>query len=172
MRSFTRDVARKTMIGDTFLVPIVLAVMGLAACSAGASPTPVPTSTPSVLLAPSADNASQMASAELMVKGAQLYTANCKSCHGDRNGVGLIVGAPPHNEKGHTSHHPDAQLKEWVLNGKPFGFMPGFGDRLAEDDTETILSFIKTWWTPEQRDSQADISERYQEALDRQKRGQ
>ena len=75
---------------------------------------------------------------------------------------------PLHNEKGHTWHHPDAQLKEWILLGRTGGAMPAFASRLTEEDIEAILEFIKTWWTEEQRETQTDISRRYQEALDRQ----
>ena len=79
------------------------------------------------------------------------------------------MGAPLHNEIGHTWHHPDAQLMDWVLNGKPPGAMPPSKDVLNEgnDEVVAILAHIKTWWTTEQRDSQAAISERYQEALEK-----
>ena len=102
--------------------------------------------------------------------GAALYAANCQQCHGDREGKGGL-DAPRHDSAGHTWHHPDAQLKDWVLNGK-FGFaqMPALGDKLTEPDVEAILAFMKTWWTGEQRATQADVSRRYQEALDRQNR--
>ena len=49
--------------------------------------------------------------------------------------------------------------------------MPRFKDRLKESEVDMILGFIKTWWTDEQRLTQADISRRYQEALDKQKEG-
>ena len=48
--------------------------------------------------------------------------------------------------------------------------MPGF-NYLTEDDVEAVLAFIKTWWTAEQREIQADISRRYQEAIDKRKKG-
>lgn len=103
--------------------------------------------------------------------GAALYAANCQQCHGDREGNGGS-GAPRHDGAGHTWHHPDAQLKDWVLNGK-LGFgdqMPALGDKLTESEVDTILAFIKTWWTDEQRAGQADVSRRLQEALDRRNR--
>ena len=94
-------------------------------------------------------------------------------CHGDSNGAGGRGGAPIHNDRGHTWHHPDAQLRGWVLNGK-LGFgspgMPALVDNLTEPEVDTILTFIKSWWTTDQRDSQADISERYQDALDKKKK--
>lgn len=107
-------------------------------------------------------------SATRVERGADLYVATCQACHGDETGAGGIPEAPPHNADGHTWHHPDAQLIDWILNGKPFTAMPGFGDELSRDDAQAILAYIKTWWTDQQRAEQADVSERYQEALDAQ----
>ena len=104
---------------------------------------------------------------DVIALGESLFAANCQSCHGDRSGAGGVAAAPPHDETGHTWHHPDAQLIDWVLNGKFPGQMPAFGDRLSREQVEAILAYIKTWWTEEQRATQADVSERYQEALDR-----
>ena len=105
--------------------------------------------------------------------GAKLYFGHCQSCHGDREGVAATAGAPFHNETGHTWHHPDAELKTWIKNGKSgFGQMPAFQDKLSELEVDAILSYIKTWWTEAQRQGQADISQRYQDAYDRQRQGQ
>jgi mono/diheme cytochrome c family protein len=108
----------------------------------------------------------------VLAKGAELYAANCQLCHGDREGKGTTPGAPPNNESGHTWHHPDAQLKETIFNGKPgFGLMPPFKDKLTEQEVDAILEYVKTWWTEDQRRRQADISQRYQQALDKQENG-
>ena len=114
------------------------------------------------------DNTDDEPTADTLARGAELYAANCQVCHGDRDGRGGTGGAPPHNEEGHTWHHPDAQLKDWVLNGKLPGAMPAFGHQLTEEDVEAILAFIKTWWTEDQRETQADVSRRYQEAFEQQ----
>ena len=109
----------------------------------------------------------------VLAKGAELYAANCQLCHGDREGEGATPGAPPHNASGHTWHHPDAQLKETIFNGKAgFGLMPPFKDKLTEQEVDAVLSYVKTWWEGWQLEGQADISRRYQEALDRQNEGQ
>ena len=112
--------------------------------------------------------AAEQGSNQLTARGAQLYTVNCQVCHGDQEGRGRISGAPTHNETGHTWHHPDAQLKEWILNGKLPGAMPSFKNDLSEEEVDAIISHIKSWWTLDQIESQADISRRYQEALERQ----
>ena len=66
--------------------------------------------------------------------------ANCQVCHGTQSGKGGVVDAPSHNETGHTWHHPDAQLTDWVLNGKITGAMPGFGERLSEAEVNAVPS--------------------------------
>jgi len=111
---------------------------------------------------------------EALARRAKVYATSCRPCHGDRHGKGSIGRAHPHNEMGHTWHHPDAQLKEWIVNGKPgpgLSVMPGFG-YLTKDDVEAILVLIKSWWTDEQRESQADISRRYDQAINKKKKGQ
>ena len=42
--------------------------------------------------------------------------------------------------------------------------------KLTEPEVDVVLAYIKAWWNEEQRESQADISRRYQEALDKQKK--
>ncbi len=147
--------------------------LGLSACSGAGSPAPTSNAIPAIQPTPTAEAMIEPPSSadEVFTLGAERYAANCQVCHGDSNGIGGTGGAPPHNQEGHTWHHPDAQLREWVLNGK-LGFespgMPALGDKLAEPEVDAILTFIKTWWAAEQRASQADISQRYQEALDEQ----
>ena len=147
--------------------------VALAACSGAGSPARTSTAIPAIQPTPTVEALvePQSSANEVFTLGAELYAANCQVCHGDSNGIGGTGGAPPHNKAGHTWHHPDAQLREWVLNGK-LGFgspgMPALGDKLAEPEVDAILTFIKTWWTAEQRSSQADISQRYHEALEKQ----
>ena len=148
--------------------------IALAACSGDGTPTQTPI--PTIQPAPAIDGTIDPTSAqnENFSEGAELYAANCQACHGNQRGTGG-TGAPSHNQDGHTWHHPDAQIRDWVLKGK-LGFggpaMPAFGDRLAEPEVDAILTFIKTWWTSDQQESQADIAQRYQEALDKQQKQQ
>lgn len=109
-------------------------------------------------------------SAETLTLGATLFAQSCQSCHGDLKGRGNDGVAPLHNEQGHTFHHPDAQLVDFILLGKPPGLMPAFGDSLTEPQVHAILEFIKTSWAAEDLEVQRDISRRYQEALDEQQR--
>lgn len=101
--------------------------------------------------------------ARAVALGAGLYADHCAACHGtalegetpdwrQRTPEGLLP-APPHDETGHTWHHPDAQLVDIVARGTAAvvggGYesaMIGFGDILAEDEILAVLAFIKSTW--------------------------
>lgn len=105
-------------------------------------------------------------SEEALSRGQQLYEENCLSCHGGESGGEISDSPPPHNQNGHTWHHPDCQLTEITLRGPAAwggtpgpGSMPAFEGQLTEDDVATILAYIKTWWTDEQRAHQDEITQ-------------
>ena len=95
--------------------------------------------------------------------GAKVYVQHCAACHGAKlegqpnwrsplpNGR---MPAPPHDESGHTWHHTDAVLFGITKHGltpsyAPPGYqsdMPGFGDRLSDDEIWAALSFIQSHW--------------------------
>jgi mono/diheme cytochrome c family protein len=96
--------------------------------------------------------------------GVQVYVQHCASCHGAKlegqpewrkrlpNGK---LPAPPHDETGHTWHHPDDVLfgitKQGLVPGKyaPEGYesnMPAFGGKLSDDEIWAVLAFIKSHW--------------------------
>jgi mono/diheme cytochrome c family protein len=110
--------------------------------------------------------------------GRVLYSTDCQRCHGDQQGVGRLALAPSHGSDGHTWHHPDNPLLRMVMDGtnvirESLGLpksemeMPAFRGRLTEEEALAVLNYIKTWWTEEQRDSQAAISRQWEEANDR-----
>ena len=102
---------------------------------------------------------------QAVARGEQLYAASCVQCHGGPTG-GQISDIPPrHTAQGHTWHHPDGLLTEIVLDGlEPRQgatgdqVMPAFRGELTQEDAETVLTFIRTWWTEEQRQSQAEVT--------------
>lgn len=102
---------------------------------------------------------------ESIARGAVIYADNCASCHGaDLQGEpnwkqpspeGLMP-APPHDESGHTWHHPDEVLFRLTKLGTAAvvgqGYesnMPGFSDILSDQDILDVLGFIKSTWPPE-----------------------
>lgn len=102
--------------------------------------------------------------AETVKLGAQLYAQYCAACHGAKlegqpnwrqrlpNGR---LPAPPHDESGHTWHHPDAVLFAITKNGlvPPYApkdyesDMPAFRDKLSDAEIRAVLEYIKTHWT-------------------------
>ncbi|MBI2584800.1 MAG: cytochrome c [Rhodospirillales bacterium] len=108
--------------------------------------------------------------------GEQLYRAHCASCHGvnlegqadwrTRNADGTLK-PPPHDETGHTWHHPDRLLFDYTKQGggptAPPGFtsaMPGFAGTLSDAETWAVLAFIKSRWPQAIRDRQRQIDGR------------
>ncbi|MBI1906948.1 MAG: cytochrome c [Rhodocyclales bacterium] len=104
--------------------------------------------------------------ANQVARGTTLYGAHCASCHGARlegqpdwrrrlpNGR---LPAPPHDDSGHTWHHPDADLLAMIRNGivpplAPEGYksdMPAFAGTLSDDDMRAALAYIQSHWSPE-----------------------
>ena len=95
--------------------------------------------------------------------GAKVYAEHCAACHGaklegqpnwrEKLPSGRMP-APPHDESGHTWHHPDAVLFGITKHGvtpkyAPPGYqsdMPGFADRMSDDEIWAVLSFIASHW--------------------------
>ncbi len=110
----------------------------------------------------------------LVALGETIYTEHCASCHGanlkgqpdwrTRNADGTLK-APPHDESGHTWHHPDADMFRYTkLGGQslaPKGFksaMPAFGETLTDHDIWAVLSFIHSRWPAKVRERQRRIN--------------
>ena len=98
-----------------------------------------------------------------VARGASIYAQHCATCHGAKlEGqpnwrVRLPNGrmpAPPHDESGHTWHHPDRVLFEITKNGvvppyAPAGYatdMPAFAATLVDEEIWSVLAYIKSHW--------------------------
>ena len=104
--------------------------------------------------------------------GEPLYLQYCAACHGaDLRGAmdwksPLPDGSfppPPHDDSGHTWHHPDFLLLQIVAEGGPSygGVMPGFSTQLSETEMAAILEYIKSRWNRESREYQWWITNIY-----------
>lgn len=114
--------------------------------------------------------------------GRALYLENCAACHGAslegqpdwrRQNEDGTLPAPPHDASGHTWHHPDQMLFDYVtLGGEQtlqkmgitgvYSAMPGFADLLSDREIHDILAYIKSTWPEELREYQAHITENAQ----------
>ncbi len=103
---------------------------------------------------------------ESVAQGHRVYTQYCFQCHGDDQQRPLLPSAPAHNEVGHTWHHQDRLLVEWILDGVPLATaMPKFRDTLSEDEVVAAVAYIKTFWSQEVRDRQTEGSLEYEKQL-------
>lgn len=96
--------------------------------------------------------------------GGRVYAQHCASCHGAKlegqpdwrrrlpNGR---MPAPPHDETGHTWHHPDEVLFAITKRGlvppyAPPGYqsdMPAFAGVLSDAEIRAVLAYIESHWT-------------------------
>lgn len=104
--------------------------------------------------------------------GKEIYLQYCASCHGEklqgqsnwrqRDTAGYLP-APPHDESGHTWHHPDTYLflmtKYGIekMIGKEYpNNMPAYEGKLTEKEIIAVLSYIKSTW-PKELQTQHDL---------------
>ena len=114
----------------------------------------------------------------VVAQGEAIYAENCASCHGadlsgepgwpdwrQRKPDGRLA-APPHDESGHTWHHPDEMLFQITKLGTA-GYtgdpnhesdMPAFGEDLSDDEIAAVLSFIKSTWKGRAKEANARIN--------------
>jgi len=95
--------------------------------------------------------------------GAKVYAQQCEACHGARlegqpNWRSRLpsgrLPAPPHDESGHTWHHPDYVLFAITKNGlvPPYApkdyesDMPAFAGKLSDEEIWAVLAYIKSHW--------------------------
>lgn len=121
------------------------------------------------------------AGAEDIALGQAIYDTHCAACHGAQlegapdwkaPGPDGRLPPPPHDETGHTWHHGDAFLFEYVRRGgqpmlddlggdMPSG-MPGFGDRLTDEEISAVLAYIRSTWPARIQEIQAERTAREQ----------
>ena len=98
----------------------------------------------------------------IIENGKQIYAKNCASCHGinlegQKNWMSRLpdglMPAPPHDETGHTWHHPDRYLFmvtkygiEELIGEKYLNNMPVYKDILSDEEIIAVLSYIKSTW--------------------------
>jgi mono/diheme cytochrome c family protein len=109
-----------------------------------------------------------------LAQGQKIYAQHCAVCHGAKlegqadwrkplaNGR---MPAPPHDDSGHTWHHPDEVLFGITKNGlvapyAPVGYqsdMPGFGGTLSDAEIRAVLAYIAAQWSSEVRKARAEM---------------
>lgn len=114
---------------------------------------------------------------KVVARGKVVYAANCASCHGvDLEGEpnwrqpkpDLTMPAPPHDETGHTWHHPDRMLFELtkyglgklIRNPDYKTSMPNYEGVLSDAEIVAVLSYIKSTWPEDVRRRHDELNRR------------
>lgn len=128
----------------------------------------------SVLFIPEEDRNIADDKSDMLSTGKKIYLSDCATCHGENlqgeanwqtvkeNG---ILPAPPHDDSGHTWHHTDELLFDYIKKGGnyiiPGDFksgMPGFEKTLSDEKIWTVLNYLKSQWSEREQNYQADIT--------------
>ena len=160
--------------GALILAIIILLSLTLNSVYNFDSPGPTPPSKPAPLLGNQDIPPAPPLDAQKAAQGQELYSRYCAECHGV-NGEGQpdwkipnedgSLKPPPHDVSGHTWHHDDDLLLEIVLKGSDFpqSQMPAFGEQLSEEEAQAILEYLKSWWGPEERAFQWQVTRQTQQ---------
>lgn len=89
---------------------------------------PTPTPLPSARTSPTPSSGAAPA----------LFVAFCEACHPQG---GTVPGTGP-SLRGVAQRHSAGFIRAQILNGR--GDMPGFGDRLREEEVEQLLAYLQT----------------------------
>jgi len=120
------------------------------------TPTPVPTSTPEMVL--------QGTGPDRAEQGRTVYLQACAVCHGmQAEGYANELDAPALDASEHASHHPDQQIHDWIVKGK-LGLgrqMPAYGNQLSDEEVHAIIAYLHTLWATDQLQVQQDLGRRF-----------
>ena len=77
--------------------------------------------------------------------GAEIYTTNCKSCHGEpgKNNAIPLVPPPPDMASAKMQGNSDGALQFKLISGR--GPMPSFKNTLSATDLWRVISFIRSF---------------------------
>jgi len=108
--------------------------------------------------------ADEQAAAPNLSVGKSVYELHCAACHGaklegqpdwQRRLSNGRLPAPPHDDSGHTWHHPDDVLFGITKHGlvppyAPKGYesdMPAFAGKLSDGEIRAVLAYIGSDWS-------------------------
>lgn len=113
-----------------------------------------------------------------IAEGRFVYARHCAACHGanlegqpnwtTRLPSGRLP-APPHDDSGHTWHHPMQVLFAITKHGMqpphaPPGYesdMPAFAGTLTDEQIWAVLAFIRSRWSAEVRARHDELQRQY-----------
>jgi mono/diheme cytochrome c family protein len=136
------------------------AALVVAACSRPGSPVP------------DLNDAARIAAGEIV------YARHCAACHGAHlegqlNWTARLpsgrLPAPPHDDSGHTWHHPLPVLFAITKHGlappyAPPGYesdMPAFAGTLSDEEIWNVLAFIRSRWSVDVRKRHDELERQY-----------
>jgi mono/diheme cytochrome c family protein len=104
----------------------------------------------------------RLGDARLVSTGRALFEANCAKCHGEhaegspgwtRRRADGSFPPPPLNGSGHAWHHPLPQLRAVIGEGRPGSNMPGWSDKLTDQEIDAVIAYFHSLWPDRAREA-------------------
>lgn len=154
------------------IVVIFLVTMLLLLPGCGRTPAEEKAAAPAPAIAPHGLDAAKVA------RGAEIYKANCATCHGanaggapnwHRPGPDGKYPAPPLNGTAHDWHHPMSALKQTIREGtaKLGGSMPAWKDKLGDADIDAVIAWFQSRWPEDVYKNWAQMDEKVRRGSER-----
>lgn len=83
--------------------------------------------------------------------GQVLFEAYCAACHG-KDGQPVVPDARILNANGETWRLSNDEIGQMIRNGSQL--MPAMGADFSDEQVDAVITYIKAWWTPDQRAEQ------------------
>jgi mono/diheme cytochrome c family protein len=73
-----------------------------------------------------------------------LFKAKCSMCHGPEGKGFSAIKTPDFTDPKWQASRKDAEIVDTIKNGKKDTMMKGFGDKLKDDEIESLMKYIRS----------------------------
>jgi mono/diheme cytochrome c family protein len=78
------------------------------------------------------------------VETADLFKSKCSMCHGPEGKGFSAIKTPDFTDAKWQASKKDAELLDAIKNGKKDTMMKGFGDKLKDDEIESLMKYVRS----------------------------
>lgn len=77
-------------------------------------------------------------------EAADLFKSKCSMCHGPEGKGFSAIKTPDFTDPKWQASKKDAEIMDTIKNGKKNTMMKGFGDKLSNDEVDSLMKYIRS----------------------------
>ena len=77
-------------------------------------------------------------------EAADLFKSKCSMCHGPEGKGFSAIKTPDFTDPKWQASKKDSEIVDTIKNGKKDTMMKGFGDKLKDDEIESLMKYIRS----------------------------